>query len=72
MSRIRTKRVRRITREILMKFPDIFTTDFEENKKILNKIAVFRSKTLRNKVAGYITFLMKKKKELEEKIKTEK
>ncbi|MEM2049191.1 MAG: hypothetical protein QW181_06055, partial [Candidatus Nitrosocaldus sp.] len=30
-------------------------TDFESNKELLEKIAVFRSKELRNEVAGYIT-----------------
>jgi small subunit ribosomal protein S17e len=48
-------RVRRISEEIILKFPNIFGTDYQENKEQLNKIAVIQSKMVRNKVAGYIT-----------------
>lgn len=63
MGRIRTKHVKNIAKEILQKYFELFTNDFEKNKKILEKIAVFRSKKLRNVVAGYITSLIKKIKE---------
>jgi small subunit ribosomal protein S17e len=48
-------RIKRISNELLAKFPDKFSTDFDENKEVIRKIAVVRSKLLRNKVAGYIT-----------------
>jgi small subunit ribosomal protein S17e len=48
-------RVRRISEEIVLKFPDLFGTDYQANKEQLNKIAVIHSKMVRNKVAGYIT-----------------
>ena len=63
MGRIRTKHVKNIAKEILQKYFELFTDDFEKNKKILEKVAVFRSKKLRNVVAGYITSLIKKIKE---------
>jgi small subunit ribosomal protein S17e len=53
-------RVRRISTELLEKYPDKFTVDFDENKKIINEISIVRSKILRNKIAGYITSYLHK------------
>ena len=48
-------RVRRISSELLQRYPEKFTTDFTENKKKVQELATIRSKVLRNKIAGYIT-----------------
>ncbi len=48
-------RVRRISEEIVAKYPGLFGTDYEQNKEQLNKVAMVHSKMLRNKIAGYIT-----------------
>lgn len=48
-------RIKRIAMQLLERYDGMFTTDFESNKELLEKIAVFRSKELRNEVAGYIT-----------------
>ncbi|MEE8178636.1 MAG: hypothetical protein V3T63_01520, partial [Nitrosopumilaceae archaeon] len=37
-------RIKRISREILHDYKDDFGVDFPENKKILNKISIIRSK----------------------------
>ena len=58
-------KLRKIVEELLAKYPDRFTTDFEHNKRELNKIAVIRSKELRNKIAGYIVRYLKIKKKRE-------
>lgn len=47
-------RVKRISNELLMKYPNRFGVDFNENKKNIGEVAILRSKLLRNKVAGYI------------------
>ena len=44
---------------ILDDYKDQFGTSFDENKKILNDISTIRSKSLKNKIAGYITKLIK-------------
>lgn len=41
-----------------------FDTDFAHNKKVLNEIAVVRSKGLKNEIAGYISSYLRR--ELEE------
>ncbi|MCP8312839.1 MAG: 30S ribosomal protein S17e [archaeon] len=64
-------RVKRISMQILDKYRDLLTDDFDKNKAILSQVATIRSKQLRNKIAGYITDFIKKseipKEELEEK-----
>ncbi len=48
-------RVKRMSNELLERFPDKFTIDFNENKEAIKNYAQVRSKELRNKIAGYIT-----------------
>ena len=44
---------------ILDDYKDQFGVSFDDNKKILNDISIIRSKSLKNKIAGYITKLIK-------------
>ena len=44
---------------ILDDYKDQFGVSFDDNKKILNDISTIRSKQLKNKIAGYITKLIK-------------
>ena len=53
-------RVRRISTELLSRFPDKFVQDFEHNKRMVNKLARIRSKVLRNAIAGYLTSYLRK------------
>ncbi|HUK74243.1 MAG TPA: hypothetical protein VLU99_00520 [Nitrososphaerales archaeon] len=51
-------RVRRLSQEILQKYPDMFGTDYGANKEALAKIATVHSKMIRNKLVGKITKAM--------------
>ncbi len=62
-------RIKRISREILHDYKDDFGVDFVENKKMLNKISIIRSKELKNELAGYITKIIKR--EIREKTENE-
>jgi small subunit ribosomal protein S17e len=53
-------RIKRISTELLQRYPDKFGLDFDANKKATNELAIFRSKVLRNEVAGYITANLRK------------
>ena len=53
-------RVRRISTELLNRYPDKFVQDFEKNKKLISELATVRSKVLRNTIAGYITSYLRK------------
>jgi small subunit ribosomal protein S17e len=46
--------------ELLQKYPNKFGTDFQNNKKSVNEVAIIRSKVLRNEIAGYITSHLRK------------
>ena len=67
MGKVRTKLVKRVARELLEKYPDLFTQDFQHNKLVVSKLAIVPSKKLRNQVAGYITHLVALAKKREEK-----
>lgn len=66
MGRIKTKPIKRITREFVAKYRDQFTDNFEKNKEAVGKVGEFQSKKLRNIVAGYVTRIIKKKQEISE------
>jgi small subunit ribosomal protein S17e len=53
-------RVRRISTELLNRYPDKFVQDFDQNKKLISELATVRSKVLRNTIAGYITSYLRK------------
>lgn len=59
MGKIRTILIKNISKELIEKYPNIFSTDFNENKDLLNKYAEIDSKHLRNRIAGYIVNLLK-------------
>ena len=48
-------RVKRIAYNLLDEYGKLFTSDYEENKKALDRIAIVRSKQLRNELVGFIT-----------------
>ena len=53
-------RIKRISYEVLDKHKSRFGKDFADNKKILDEVSIVRSKSLKNKIAGYITRFIKK------------
>lgn len=65
MGRIRTTPIKRITRELMKLHGNEFSENFEKNQEIVNNVILTSSKSLRNKIAGYITKLVKKSKQLE-------
>ncbi|HEU4467437.1 MAG TPA: 30S ribosomal protein S17e [Nitrososphaeraceae archaeon] len=62
-------RVKRLSTELLNRYPDKFNVDFQQNKKIIAEIAKVRSKELRNQIAGYIaSYINKQTREQNKKI----
>ncbi|GAB4317641.1 MAG: 30S ribosomal protein S17e [Methanobacteriaceae archaeon] len=58
MGNIRTSFVKRIAKELIESHPGSFTTDFDENKKLVEEFSTVSTKHLRNKIAGYVTRIM--------------
>jgi len=59
MGKVRTILIKNISKELINKYPDVFTIEFEENKKLLDKYLEIDSKHLRNRISGYIVNLLK-------------
>ena len=62
MGRVRPVFIKKISKEILSKYSEIFTDDFEKNKDLLNQYVIIQSKLVRNRIAGYIVHLVKMRK----------
>ena len=56
MGRIKSTMVKGATKKLL-KSENVFSSDFENNKKLLKN--TMPSKSIRNKIAGYISRLMR-------------
>ncbi len=59
MGKVRIGVVKRTARKLLAMYPDLFTEDYEHNKKVVNMLVETQSKRLRNQIAGYVTRLYK-------------
>lgn len=60
MGRVRTKTVKKASKVIIEKYYTRLTLDFHTNKRICDEIAIIPTKPLRNKIAGFVTHLMKR------------
>jgi len=60
MGRVRTKTVKKAARLIVEKYYPKLTVDFQTNKRICSEVAVVPTKRLRNKIAGFVTHLMRR------------
>ncbi len=59
MGRIRTRLIKRTAFELLSIHKSQFTKEFEQNKAKVSELTELSTKKLRNKIAGYITKLVK-------------
>lgn len=55
MGRIRPTYIKRVSIELLNKYPQAFNRDFENNKEMVNSLTDVYSVKMRNRIAGYIT-----------------
>ena len=59
MGKVRTILIKKVSKELVNKYPNVFTTDFERNKILLDKYLEIDSKHLRNRISGYIVNIIK-------------
>ncbi|EGC32575.1 hypothetical protein DICPUDRAFT_81609 [Dictyostelium purpureum] len=60
MGRVRTKTIKRASKLLIEKYYPRLTNDFDTNKRTCDKVAKIPSKRLRNKIAGFVTHLMRR------------
>lgn len=58
--RVRTKTIKKAAKVIIEKYYTRLGLDFHTNKRICEEVAIIPTKPLRNKIAGYVTHLMKR------------
>jgi len=63
MGNIKQHFIKRTGRELFDRYPNEFTRDFEHNKKKVEELTNITSKTMRNRIAGYVTRLVRLKEE---------
>ena len=56
MGNIRTSFVKRLAKELIETHKGVFTTDFEENKKLVQEYSTVSTKHLRNKTNPRLSF----------------
>ncbi len=61
MGKVRPDFIKRVARELVMKEPNLYSKVFDENKQILDQITDIKTNRLRNRIAGYITSIVKLK-----------
>jgi small subunit ribosomal protein S17e len=59
MGKVRIDSVKRLARNLCNRYPNYFGAEFNENKEKLRSILITPSKGVRNRVAGYVTHLVK-------------
>jgi small subunit ribosomal protein S17e len=52
---VRTEQIKHVANELLRRFPDKFTNNFDENKHAVSRLTRGTTIKVRNQIAGYIT-----------------
>merc|ERR1712170_255269 len=60
MGRVRTKTIKKAAKKIVESYYSRLTSDFQINKRIIQEITDTPTKKTRNKIAGFVTHLMKR------------
>ncbi|MEL9990697.1 MAG: 30S ribosomal protein S17e [Thermoproteus sp.] len=62
MGRVKPRYIKSMAEKLMEAYPDRFTENFDDNKKAVAELADVQSKRVRNRIAGYITRMVKAKK----------
>jgi small subunit ribosomal protein S17e len=52
---VRTEQIKRTAKELIRRFHDKFSDNFENNKHVVNSLVTGGTPKVRNQIAGYIT-----------------
>ena len=55
MGKVKTEQIKRLANELIERFPEKFSTNFEDNKRVVDALTQGTTTKVRNQIAGYIT-----------------
>ena len=55
MGKGKTEQIKRIAKALIARFPDKFSSNFEDNKRVVSALTQGATTKVRNQIAGYIT-----------------
>jgi small subunit ribosomal protein S17e len=55
LGNVRTDQIKRTAKELVRRFPDKFSRDFEKNKELIATLTEGTTVKIRNQIAGYIS-----------------
>jgi small subunit ribosomal protein S17e len=58
MGKVKPDYIKKLARKLVERFPERFTSDFENNKRMVDALTDVSSTRIRNRVAGYVTRLV--------------
>jgi len=59
MGKVKPDYIKKLARKLVEHFPKRFNSDFENNKRMVDALTDVSSTRIRNRVAGYVTRLVK-------------
>ncbi len=68
---IRPGYIKNAAKQLLQNYEEEFTTDFEKNKRLVEKYSEGYTKTVRNRIAGYLVRMVRIKQAREARIASE-
>lgn len=55
LGKVKTEHIKRLAKELIERFPEKFSNNFEENKHAVAELTTGTTPRTRNQIAGYIT-----------------
>ncbi len=55
LGKVKTEHIKRLANELMERFPDKFSSNFDDNKHAVDDLTKGATTKVRNQVAGYIT-----------------
>jgi small subunit ribosomal protein S17e len=55
LGKVKTEQVKRVAKELIARFPEKFSNNFDENKHAVAALTKGATTRIRNQIAGYIT-----------------
>ncbi|MCW3995119.1 MAG: 30S ribosomal protein S17e [Candidatus Bathyarchaeota archaeon] len=55
LGKVKTEQIKHLGKELMARFPNKFTNNFDENKRLVDALTKGTTTRVRNQVAGYIT-----------------